>query len=250
VSRRCSRSGTRGSSGVSLFLLSNEPQALAVLDFGEELPKVRGDITSREPEREERPEEPAPSPQVAHRDDLNATSSICVRGRTNLPRAPRLEEIRLDHGSPDGVGLRPVVAKPLPNEADRPGISLRHIGPRLASVVDRQMFGVHVPPQVCSARREVTRRFQRSLWARGALFYNVNPRHSEIVWAWMSYCSPSTTGHSRSPTRTPRSSLQPLWRILERSEELVALGDGSAPRLSPPCPGVLEPLSGIDDAGV
>jgi hypothetical protein len=156
-------------------------QGLAVLDFGEELLEVSGDVTSRQAQREERPEEPAPSAQVAHGDDLNAASSICVRGGTNLPRAAGLEEVRLDNSPSDQVGLRPVVAKPLPNEPDWPGISLRHIRPCLASVVDRQMLRVHVAPQLRSARREVTRRFQHSLWARGALFHNMNPRHGSML---------------------------------------------------------------------
>jgi hypothetical protein len=45
------------------------------------------------------------------------------------------------------------------------------------------MLGVHVPPQLCSASREVPCGFQDSLWARGALLDYVDPRHGAIVRA-------------------------------------------------------------------
>lgn len=150
-------------------------------DPREELPQVCGDITPCQPQREEGPDEPAASPEVAHRNDFDAASSISGRSRTNLPGASGLEEIRLDDGAPHRVRLRPVVAEPLPNEPDRPGVSLGDIGPCRALVVDGQVLRVHVAPQPSSARREVARGRQDRLRTRGALVDDVNARHLPML---------------------------------------------------------------------
>src|SRR5215211_13539 len=151
------------------------------LDPAEKLAEVCRDVASRQPEGEERPEEPATTLQVADRGDLDAASASRCLSRANLPRAAALEEIRVDYGTSDNVGARPVVPKALPDVPDRPRIPLGHVGPCVALVVDRQVLGVHVAPKFCTARREVTCRLQDAVGRGGALFDHVNPRHAEIV---------------------------------------------------------------------
>ena len=116
---------------------------------------------------------------MPNRNDLDLASILGCDMK--LSRAPRLEDVRVDHNPPQASKLRPVVAKPLPHEPRPPRVSLSYIGPRLASVVDRQMLGVHVPPQLCSTRREVSRPLQDLLGARSALLDYANAWHLPIL---------------------------------------------------------------------
>ena len=64
-----------------------------------------------------------------------ATSTVnrCVARISHvLPGLNRFESTTVPS---EDVGLRPVVAKALPDQPDRPGVPLSHVGPRLAAVV-------------------------------------------------------------------------------------------------------------------
>jgi hypothetical protein len=71
---------------------------LLLLDLGEEVPQVVGYRSLGEPEGEHGHEQLALEPtEVANSDDLDPAAGICRR-RPDLPRTPRLEDVRVgDH---------------------------------------------------------------------------------------------------------------------------------------------------------
>jgi hypothetical protein len=131
-----------------------EPVRLTRLYLRQGPPEVIRDVAFRQAERKERPQEPAPPSQVPNSDDIDAASTLVGRRRANLPCAAGSEDVGLDDGSFQHVRLRPIVAKPFPDESDWPSIALGHIRPGLAAVVNGQMLGVNVTPQLCPTIRK------------------------------------------------------------------------------------------------
>ena len=80
---------------------------LVAFGLGEELSEVRVDVPLCQPEREERPEEPAAASEFAYRRDLDAGASTGRRGCANPPCASGPEEVGVDDYPSERVGLRP-----------------------------------------------------------------------------------------------------------------------------------------------
>ena len=152
------------------------------LDLREKLAQVVGNVVSRQSGWKERPNEPTEPPQAPKRDDLDLAPTVCRRG-VELPCASRLEEVGGDHRPSQASRLRPVVAEPLPDQPRPPRIALGYVGPRLSAVVNRHVLDIDITPQLGSMGREVTRRYEHLVGARGARLDHVNVRHAEIVRA-------------------------------------------------------------------
>ena len=156
--------------------------ALRRLHLPKEATHVIGDIPSRQAERKQRSEHPSlDTAEVTHRENLDAATAAVERGRMNLPSAPGLENVRVDHAPLDSARLRPVVVKAFPHDPDRPWVAFGHVGPGLSAVMNFEVLDVDIAPQFRSSSRKVAGSPQHPIRRSRALVDHMHLRHGWML---------------------------------------------------------------------